>query len=391
MVSEMGENRDFFISYTGEDENWATWVADLLTRHGYSVYIQAWHSPTGDSFISWMEYAIAHSCNFIAICSHAYFHHKTQYAMSELRTGYGKKMRGEIERFLLIRIENCSIPELYSEFGRIDAFTFDGNQKEQAEERLLRGIGCNQYYRASPFPNFMKRSNQLCDGENICLLGEAYLDGKIGSDLEDEQLMDIAFLCFELAYNLGNAKATYYLGYCFEYGYGTTPDYVKARQYYETAQKMGSVEAFYAEGSLYERDLGLQWSDQREIDSRMNEYAKKISQYGESYIEYMTKYEGIRTDLAKYLLSIRNDESKIRNVLSDVIKKQYTLQHAIQDYLTASEKGYAQASLSLGKMYASGKGVEQDYEKARSYFQTAHEQGSDSALEEMEKLPMPFS
>lgn len=237
----------------------------------------------------------------------------------------------------------------------------------------------------------MKRSNQLCDGENICLLGEAYLDGKIGSDLEDEQLMDIAFLCFELAYNLGNAKATYYLGYCFEYGYGTTPDYVKARQYYETAQKMGSVEAFYAEGSLYERDLGLQWSDQREIDSRMNEYAKKISQYGESYIEYMTKYEGIRTDLAKYLLSIRNDESKIRNVLSDVIKKQYTLQHAIQDYLTASEKGYAQASLSLGKMYASGKGVEQDYEKARSYFQTAHEQGSDSALEEMEKLPMPFS
>ena len=242
--------------------------------------------------------------------------------MSELRTGYGKKMRGEIERFLLIRIENCSIPELYSEFGRIDAFTFDGNQKEQAEERLLRGIGCNQYYRASPFPNFMKRSNQLCDGENICLLGEAYLDGKIGSDLEDEQLMDIAFLCFELAYNLGNAKATYYLGYCFEYGYGTTPDYVKARQYYETAQKMGSVEAFYAEGSLYERDLGLQWSDQREIDSRMNEYAKKISQYGESYIEYMTKYEGIRTDLAKYLLSIRNDESKIRNVLSDVIKKQ---------------------------------------------------------------------
>ncbi len=33
---------DFFISYTGSDEAWATWVAHQLETAGYRVLIQAW-------------------------------------------------------------------------------------------------------------------------------------------------------------------------------------------------------------------------------------------------------------------------------------------------------------------------------------------------------------
>lgn len=37
----MDEERDFFISYNKDDNNWAKWVAGTLEENGYTTYIQA--------------------------------------------------------------------------------------------------------------------------------------------------------------------------------------------------------------------------------------------------------------------------------------------------------------------------------------------------------------
>ena len=41
--------KDFFVSYTGTDLNFATWVAELLESNNFSVTIQAWDFRPGDN------------------------------------------------------------------------------------------------------------------------------------------------------------------------------------------------------------------------------------------------------------------------------------------------------------------------------------------------------
>ena len=40
--------KDFFVSYTGVDLNYATWVAEILEKNDYKVTIQAWDFQSGD-------------------------------------------------------------------------------------------------------------------------------------------------------------------------------------------------------------------------------------------------------------------------------------------------------------------------------------------------------
>ena len=50
--------KDFFVSYTGTDTNYATWVAELLESNQYSVTIQAWDFKPGDNFVSKINEAL---------------------------------------------------------------------------------------------------------------------------------------------------------------------------------------------------------------------------------------------------------------------------------------------------------------------------------------------
>jgi TIR domain len=63
--------RDFFISYTGRDEEWATWVAQQLELAGYHVVLQAWDFGAGN-FRAHMEKAVQQAKWLIAILSEPY-------------------------------------------------------------------------------------------------------------------------------------------------------------------------------------------------------------------------------------------------------------------------------------------------------------------------------
>ena len=48
----MEENhKDFFISYTKADRQWAEWIAWQLDQAGYSLVIQAWDFGPGKNFV----------------------------------------------------------------------------------------------------------------------------------------------------------------------------------------------------------------------------------------------------------------------------------------------------------------------------------------------------
>lgn len=69
MITTLDKEKDFFISYTGKDENWATWIAETLENAGYSTIIQAWDFKAGGSFINDMNEAIKICSKVILVLS----------------------------------------------------------------------------------------------------------------------------------------------------------------------------------------------------------------------------------------------------------------------------------------------------------------------------------
>ena len=64
--------KDFFISYTGSDENQATWVAELLESNGKSVTIQAWDFKGGENFIKNINTGLTECKQLLIILSDQY-------------------------------------------------------------------------------------------------------------------------------------------------------------------------------------------------------------------------------------------------------------------------------------------------------------------------------
>ena len=76
----MADELDFFVSYTGQDVNWATWVAAALEGEGYRVIVQEWHFQVGN-FMSQMEDAVQRARYLLPVLSEAYL--KSKYAWME--------------------------------------------------------------------------------------------------------------------------------------------------------------------------------------------------------------------------------------------------------------------------------------------------------------------
>jgi len=58
MGQDAPEHRDFFISYTNSDQQWAEWIAMQLEQNGYTVFIQTWDFRPESNFVAEMDRAV---------------------------------------------------------------------------------------------------------------------------------------------------------------------------------------------------------------------------------------------------------------------------------------------------------------------------------------------
>jgi tetratricopeptide (TPR) repeat protein len=130
----MGTTKDFFISYTSADREWAEWIAWQLDQDGYDVVIQAWDFRPGTNFIEQMNLALADSKLTIAVLSSAYL--KSSYGRAEWTAAF---LHGPNEqpRLLCVRIEDVEPPPLLRPWVYIDLV---GLGAERARHDLLAGI-----------------------------------------------------------------------------------------------------------------------------------------------------------------------------------------------------------------------------------------------------------
>ncbi len=128
--------KDFFISYTGRDRQWAEWIAWHLEKTGgYSTVIQAWDFNAGGNFILEMHRAAKETDRTIAVLSSQYL--ESLYAQPEWAAALVQDPTG-IKRLLIpIRIEDVQPDGLLASLIYIDLV---GLLENVAKDRLLKEI-----------------------------------------------------------------------------------------------------------------------------------------------------------------------------------------------------------------------------------------------------------
>lgn len=141
--------KDFFVSYTGTDSNYATWVAEVLETNNYDVTIQAWDFKPGDNFVSKINEALVECKKLIVILSENYL--KSKWCEAEWTTKLVEQIRLNERRIIPIRIEPVDLKGLLSPIVYIDIV--DKNENE-AQQEILNGVKNNNVRKSNGYPSY---------------------------------------------------------------------------------------------------------------------------------------------------------------------------------------------------------------------------------------------
>ena len=132
----MSSHRDFFISYTSVDQQWAEWIAWQLEEAGYTTILQAWDFRPGMNFVATMDSALETAKRMIAVLSADYF--ASDFARSEWTAAFAQDPVGEQANLVPVRVrESGDIKGLLGTRVYIDLF---GQDEQSARSILLEGV-----------------------------------------------------------------------------------------------------------------------------------------------------------------------------------------------------------------------------------------------------------
>lgn len=153
METDQLDYRDFFISYTGTDQQWAEWIAMQLEQAGYTLFIQAWDFQSGSNFLIKMDQAAKCAERTLIVLSPSYL--ESDYCYVEWAAALRTDPLGKNRRLLPVRIQPCKVEGLLGSLAYIDLVSLN---EEQAQARLLAGI---RQERAKPSTVVFPGSNKL--------------------------------------------------------------------------------------------------------------------------------------------------------------------------------------------------------------------------------------
>jgi hypothetical protein len=123
------DDLDFFISYTGRDQAWATWVAQRLELAGYRTILQAWDFR--GNFLVDMEDAVRRAKRLIAILSEPYLGSKWG------REEWAAYLQADAASIIPVQIEEINSRSLLRQLQRVNLV---GRGAQAAEQKLLEEI-----------------------------------------------------------------------------------------------------------------------------------------------------------------------------------------------------------------------------------------------------------
>ena len=154
--------RDFFISYNGEDHQWAEWLAWVLEENGYATYIQEWDFRPGQNFVLAMQQASTTANRTLLVLSGSFL--RSLFPQPEWAAAFATDPTGQGTRLIPVRVQPCQPDGLLSSIIYIDLVDCE---ETEAERRLLRGVRAG---RAKPperpaFPGVIRLDPRSASGE----------------------------------------------------------------------------------------------------------------------------------------------------------------------------------------------------------------------------------
>jgi hypothetical protein len=127
--------KDFFVSYTAVDREWAEWIAWQLEEASYQVLVQAWDFVPGTNWMVGMQQGLQECRQMIAVLSTAYL--GSVYGAQEWRAAERADAAGFQRKLVPVRIEECDQPGMLRPIRPVDLFDRDA---PGARAALLDGI-----------------------------------------------------------------------------------------------------------------------------------------------------------------------------------------------------------------------------------------------------------
>ena len=132
--------KDFFVSYTGADSEWAIWIAQELEREGFTTLIQAWDFAAGSGFIEHMHRGIQQCGRMIAVLSPMYL--KSSMAAAEWQAVLAEDPLGTKGKLIPVRVKEVDPPGLLKQRVYIDIVGLDAERARSAMlNQLIPGRG----------------------------------------------------------------------------------------------------------------------------------------------------------------------------------------------------------------------------------------------------------
>ena len=146
-MSQVPEQKDFFISYNKTDKDWAEWIAWQLEEAGYSTTIQAWDFRAGGNFVLDMQKATTNCKRTIAVLSPNYL--SSKFTAPEWAAAFSLDPTGEQQKLLPVRVKECNPQGL---LGPIIYTDLVGKAAATARKLLLDAVKVDRLKPTRPVP-----------------------------------------------------------------------------------------------------------------------------------------------------------------------------------------------------------------------------------------------
>ena len=126
----------FFVSHTGLDADWASWIGFQTEGLGHEAFVDRWEISGGDDVAAWMDARLDAADHCVCVCSSTYF--GETYSDWERRSALSVRITKRSNFVLPIIVAPCELPVLMSSLSHCNLFEAGAN--EAAARRLLHAF-----------------------------------------------------------------------------------------------------------------------------------------------------------------------------------------------------------------------------------------------------------
>ena len=224
---------------------------------------------------------------------------------------------------------------------------------------------------------FMTKFGNVGDEYSQMFLADSYRNGEYQKDLKK------AYYWYSEAADLGNEKATYYVGTMSIKGIGTTKNVPRGLRTLETLAENGHFPSIYNIAKTYKKgykiaknhEVAVRWFAMAAQEGHVNSMYELADSYDKGF--------GVDRDAKaayKWFESAAlqgNTESMYRAGLVKLFGDDADIDQSFEWLNMAADKGHEKAQARLGDIFFEGNfGIEEDYVKAKHFYMLSAESGN---------------